>query len=214
MPNGIAEPPMTLITLVSALAATMMSPIAPIQTSPVITNSVAVDQEAIRQGMRSQNPMVGGMMMSAQKDIVDNAVNSADHTTLVAAIKAAGLVDTLKSMGPFTVFAPTNAAFAMLPAGTVDSLLMAENKDKLSKILTYHVVAGKFDYDTLARLIRTGKGSTTLMSVGGGRLVAMMNGAHNMVIKDEHDDIASISTYDVRQSNGIIHVITKVLLPR
>jgi uncharacterized surface protein with fasciclin (FAS1) repeats len=205
---------MTLITLVSALAAIIMSPIVPIQTSPAMTNPVAVDQEAIRQGMRSQNPMVGGMMMSAQKDIVDNAVNPADHTTLVAAIKAAGLVDTLKSMGPFTVFAPTNAAFAMLPAGTVDSLLMAENKDKLSKILTYHVVAGKFDYDTLARLIRTGKGSTTLMSVGGGRLVAMMNGAHNMVIKDEHDDIASISTYDVRQSNGIIHVITKVLLPR
>jgi uncharacterized surface protein with fasciclin (FAS1) repeats len=191
-----------------------MSPIAPIQTSPVMTNPVAVDQEAIRQGMRSQNPMVGGMMMSAQKDIIDNAVNSSEHTTLVAAVKAAGLVDTLKSMGPFTVFAPTNAAFAILPPGTVDSLLMAENKDKLSKVLTDHVVAGKFDYDTLARLIRTGKGSTTLMSVGGGRLVAMMNGAHNIVIKDEHDNIASISTYDVRQSNGIIHVITKVLLPR
>jgi len=212
--SRITKPTMTLITLISALAATMMSPTTSGQAAPVMTNTVVVDQEMISKGMRMQNPMVGGMMMSAQKDIIDNAVNSADHTTLVAAVKAAGLVDTLKSMGPFTVFAPTNAAFGMLPAGTVDSLLMAENKDKLSKILTYHVVAGKFDFNALARLIKTGRGSTTLMTASGGKLVAMMNGAHNIVIKDEHDNVASISTYDVRQSNGIIHVITKVLLPR
>lgn len=195
---------MNLITLFSALATTVVSPSAPVQTN----------QEMQNQGIKMQNPMVGGMMMSDQKDIIDNAVNSPDHTTLVAAVKAAGLVDTLKGKGPFTVFAPTNSAFGMLPAGTVDNLLMAENNTQLSKVLNYHVIAGKFDYMALSRLIRAGSGSTVLTTVAGGKLVATMNGEHNIVIKDENDGIASISTYDLRQSNGIIHVITKVLLRR
>ena len=157
--------------------------------------------------------MVGGMEMLPSKDIVDNAVNSADHTTLVAAVKAAGLVDTLKSTGPFTVFAPTDAAFGKLPAGTVDTLVKPENKATLTKILTYHVVAGKVDYDSLAKMIKAGDGMATLKTVSGGTLTAMMNGKHNIVLKDEKGNVANISTYDVYQSNGVIHVIDHVLMP-
>src|SRR6202453_2177425 len=133
----------------------------------------------------SKNPMVGGQEMYPTKDIIDNAVNSADHTTLVAAVKAAGLVDTLKGPGPFTVFAPTNEAFAKLPAGTVDNLLKPENKATLVKILTYHVVAGKYDYNAIAKLIKAGGGKASLKTVSGGTLWFMMNGDHNIVIKDE-----------------------------
>ncbi len=158
--------------------------------------------------------MVGGEAMLPAKDIVDNAVNSVDHTTLVAAVKAAGLVETLKGKGPFTVFAPTNSAFAELPAGTVDSLLKAENKATLSKVLTYHVVAGKVDAAALMKQIKAGKGSATLKTVSGGTLTAMMNGPMNVVIKDEKGNVASISTYDVYQSNGVIHVVDNVLMPR
>ena len=158
--------------------------------------------------------MVGGMEMLPSKDIVDNAVNSADHTTLVAAVKAAGLVDTLKSTGPFTVFAPTDAAFGKLPAGTVDTLVKPENKATLTKILTYHVVAGKVDYDSLAKMIKAGDGMAMLKTVSGGTLTAMMNGKHNIVLKDEKGNVANISTYDVYQSNGVIHVIDHVLMPQ
>lgn len=158
-------------------------------------------------------PMVGGQAMYPSKDIVDNAVNSADHTTLVAAVKAAGLVDTLKSQGPFTVFAPTNAAFAALPAGTVDSLLKPENKSGLTRVLTYHVVPGKMDTTALQKAIKAGNGTATLKTVSGGMLWAMMNGDRNIVLRDEKGAVASISTYDVYQSNGVIHVIDHVVLP-
>jgi uncharacterized surface protein with fasciclin (FAS1) repeats len=157
--------------------------------------------------------MVGGMAMYPSKDIVDNAVNSGDHTTLVAAVKAAGLVETLKGAGPFTVFAPTDAAFARLPAGTVDTLVKPENKAALTKILTYHVVAGKLDYGALAKLIKKGDGTATLTTVAGGTLTVMMNGMHNIVVKDEKGNVANISTYDVYQSNGVILVIDRVLMP-
>ena len=157
---------------------------------------------------------VGGMSMFPAKDIVDNAVNSRDHTTLVAAVKAAGLVETLKSKGPFTVFAPVNAAFGALPAGTVDMLLMPQNKAKLTKVLTYHVVAGQLDAATLESRIREGKGSAKLTTVAGTQLTVKMNGPRNVVVVDEAGNTASISTYDVRQSNGIIHVVDRVLLPR
>ena len=158
--------------------------------------------------------MVGGQSMYPTKTIVDNAVNSADHTTLVAAVKAAGLVQTLSSKGPFTVFAPTNNAFNALPTGTVANLLKPENKAALTKVLTYHVVAGKIDADDLMKLIRKGRGTARLQTVSGGYLWAMMNGKRNIVIKDESGNVASISTYDVAQSNGVIHVIDRVLLPR
>ncbi|WP_426113871.1 fasciclin domain-containing protein [Massilia sp. PWRC2] len=158
--------------------------------------------------------MVGGQAMMASRDIVDNAVNSADHTTLVAAVKAAGLVDTLKGKGPFTVFAPTNAAFAKLPAGTVDTLVKPESKPTLTKILTYHVVAGKYDFMALSNAIKKGGGKAELATVAGGKLSFMMNGMHNIAITDEMGGHASISTYDVYQSNGVINVIDSVLMPK
>ncbi|MFJ3047036.1 fasciclin domain-containing protein [Herbaspirillum chlorophenolicum] len=169
---------------------------------------------ALAQSMsHEQTVMVGGQSMLPSKDIVDNAVNSADHTTLVAAVKAAGLVDTLKGKGPFTVFAPVNSAFAALPAGTVDTLLKPESKAMLTKILTYHVVAGKLDMKELVKLIKAGGGTAELKTVSGGKLWVMMNGPHNIVLKDEKGGIADISTYDVYQSNGVIQVIDRVLLP-
>ena len=156
---------------------------------------------------------VGGQPMFASKNIVENAVNSADHTTLVAAVKAAGLVDTLETKGPFTVFAPTNEAVAALPAGTVDTLLKPENKAMLTKVLTYHVVAGRLDFASLHKLIDAGNGSATLKTVAGETLTAMLNGPHNIVIADAKGNVAHITTYDVTQSNGVIQVIDKVLLP-
>ena len=157
--------------------------------------------------------MVGGAPMLASKDIIDNAVNSKDHTTLVAAVKAAGLVDTLKSAGPFTVFAPTNAAFAALPAGTVDTLLKPENKAMLSGILTYHVVAGKFDAAAISKMIADGKGSASIKTVAGGTLVAKSAGG-KVTVTDEKGGSATVTIADVYQSNGVIHVIDKVLLPK
>jgi uncharacterized surface protein with fasciclin (FAS1) repeats len=157
--------------------------------------------------------MVGGAPMLASKDIIDNAVNSKDHTTLVAAVKAAGLVDTLKGPGPFTVFAPTNAAFAALPAGTVDTLLKPENKAMLSGILTYHVVAGKMDAAALTKAITDGKGSASLKTVAGGTLTAKAMGGKVMVT-DEKGGSATVTIADVYQSNGVIHVVDKVLLPK
>jgi uncharacterized surface protein with fasciclin (FAS1) repeats len=158
--------------------------------------------------------IVGGKAMSPSKDIIDNAVNSADHTTLVAAVKAAELVETLKGAGPFTVFAPTNDAFENLPAGTVDGLLKPEAKDKLTKILTYHVVAGKFTAEDIAKAITQGGGKAELKTVAGGKLVATLNGPKNVVVKDESGNTANIVTYDVLQSNGVIHVIDRVVLPK
>lgn len=165
------------------------------------------------QSKQSMNPMVGGQAMYASKDIVDNAVNSADHTTLVAAVKAAGLVETLKGKGPFTVFAPTNAAFAQLPAGTVDNLLKPENKGTLTSVLTYHVVPGRLDAEALMAAVKQGNGTATLKTASGGTLSVMMNGPRNLVVKDAKGQVANISVYDVYQSNGVILVIDKVLLP-
>lgn len=155
---------------------------------------------------------VGGAPMFASKDIVDNAVNSKDHTTLVAAVKAAGLVDTLKGAGPFTVFAPTNAAFSMLPAGTVDTLLKPENKPALTKVLTYHVVPGRITAADLATRIRAGRGRAMLKTVEGENLTASMDGS-SIMIADEKDGRSRVSIADVLQSNGVIHVVDKVLLP-
>ena len=157
--------------------------------------------------------MVGGAPMLASKDIIDNAVNSKDHTTLVAAVKAAGLVETLKGKGPFTVFAPTDDAFAALPAGTVETLLKPENKAMLSGILTYHVVAGKMDAAALTKAIAAGGGKATLKTVAGGNLTAMTSGGKVMVM-DEKGGSATVSIADVYQSNGVIHVVDKVLLPK
>ena len=157
--------------------------------------------------------MVGGAPMLASKDIIDNAVNSKDHTTLVAAVKAAGLVDTLKSAGPFTVFAPTNAAFAALPAGTVDTLLKPENKGMLSGILTYHVVAGKFDAAAISKMIADGKGMSAIKTVAGGTLVAKAAGG-KVTLTDEKGGVSTVTIADVYQSNGVIHVIDKVMLPK
>ena len=162
--------------------------------------------------LAAKNPMVGGQEMFPTKNIVQNAVNSADHTTLVAAVKAAGLVDTLQGAGPFTVFAPTNAAFGKLPAGTVDTLLKPENKDALTKVLTYHVVAGRMSAMDLKKAIKAGKGTAELGTVSGGKLWAMMKG--NMIqLKDEKGGIATVTQADVFQSNGVIHVIDTVVLP-
>ena len=162
----------------------------------------------------AQTVTVGGQPMYSTKDIVDNAVNSADHTTLVAAVKAAGLVATLKSKGPFTVFAPVNDAFRDLPDGTVASLLKPENKMALTKVLTYHVVPGIWSAAALEKAIRKGHGSTMLKTASGGTLTASMNGERNIVIADESGGVARISTYDVFQSNGVIQVVDKVLLPK
>ena len=157
--------------------------------------------------------MVGGAPMYSNKDIIDNAVNSKDHTTLVAAVKAAGLVDTLKGPGPFTVFAPTNAAFAALPAGTVDTLLKPESKPTLTKVLTYHVVAGKMDSAALSKAIDAGGGKATLTEVSGGMLTATKSGS-TIMLTDESGGMAHVTIADVVQSNGVIHVVDKVLLPK
>ncbi len=157
--------------------------------------------------------MVGGAPMLATQNIIENAVNSKDHTTLVAAVKAAGLVETLQGPGPFTVFAPTNAAFAALPAGTVDSLLKPENKPALTKVLTYHVVAGKWDAAAIAKMIADGKGMATIKTVAGGSLTAKASGK-TIMLTDEKGGTAHVTIADVYQSNGVIHVVDKVLLPQ
>lgn len=155
---------------------------------------------------------VGGAAMYPSKDIVSNAVNSKDHTMLVAAVKAAGLVETLQSAGPFTVFAPTNAAFNLLPAGTVDNLLKAENKATLTTILTYHVVAGKLTATDIMKLIKAGNGTATLKTVAGGSLTLGVKGG-KLGVTDEKGGVAYVTIKDVNQSNGVIHVVDHVLLP-
>jgi len=161
----------------------------------------------------AQTVRVGGQAMFPTKTIVGNAVNSADHTTLVAAVKAAGLVDTLNGPGPYTVFAPVNAAFAELPAGMVDNLLRPENKPVLTKVLTYHVVAGKYDSARLRALIQAGGGTAQLKTVEGDTLQFTMNGPSNILVRDDKGGQADITILDVNQSNGVIHVIDKVLMP-
>ena len=157
--------------------------------------------------------MVGGAPMLPTKDIIDNAVNSKDHTTLVAAVKAAGLIETLKGPGPFTVFAPTNAAFAALPAGTVDTLLKPENKAMLTTVLTYHVVPGKWDAASLVKQIMDDNGLSKLKTASGGTLTAKASGG-KVMLTDEKGGTATVTIADVYQSNGVIHVVDKVLLPK
>ncbi len=159
-----------------------------------------------------KDPDVGGAPMYPSKTIVENAVNSPIHKTLVAAVKAAGLVDTLNGTGPFTVFAPTDDAFNKLPAGTVDTLVKPENKDQLTKILTYHVVPGKISSKELAKMIKKGGGTATLKTVEGGTLKATMSGSI-ITLTDEKGGTATITTADVFQKNGVIHVIDTVLMP-
>jgi len=156
---------------------------------------------------------VGGAGMYPSKNIVDNAMNSKDHTTLVAAVKAAGLVETLQGKGPFTVFAPTNDAFGMLPAGTVESLVKPENKAQLTAILTYHVVAGRLDSKELEKWIKKGNGTAELTTIAGGKLWVMKKDG-KWWIKDEMGGVAAITIPNVYQSNGVIHVIDHVLMPK
>ena len=170
-------------------------------------------QAQSKMNMSGGTKMVGGAAMYPTKDIIDNAVNSKDHTTLVAAVKAAGLVETLKGAGPFTVFAPTNEAFDKLPKGTVATLVKPENKAALTKILTYHVVAGKMDSKAIAAAIKKGKGKAELTTVEGGKLWAWMEGK-KLVLKDEKGGMSTVTIADVYQKNGVIHVVNSVLMPK
>ena len=160
----------------------------------------------------AQTKMVGGAEMYPTKNIVENAVNSKDHTTLVAAVKAADLVSTLSSDGPFTVFAPTNAAFEKLPEGTVETLLKPENKKQLQTVLTYHVIAGKFNAEDVVNAIKKGYGKAELKTVSGGTLTATLDGKQ-VKIEDANGNVATVTIADVDQSNGVIHVVDTVLLP-
>jgi len=197
--------------LATSMAACSQQPAAvdPV-AAPMTTEAMAPTMEPAP--MASTNPMVGGAEMLPSRDIVDNASNSQDHTTLVAAVQAAELVDTLKSAGPFTVFAPTNAAFDALPAGTVDGLLQPSAKADLTKILTYHVVSGQVDAAALTQQIQAGGGTASLTTVEGGTLTAAAT-AGGVTITDAQGNVANVTTADVMQSNGVIHVVDKVLMP-
>lgn len=177
-----------------------------------LATATALTAASISGAAFAENPMVGGAAMFEDKNIVENAVNSADHTTLVAAVQAAGLVETLSGEGPFTVFAPVNAAFDALPAGTVETLLKLENKDQLTKILTCHVVAGEAMAAAVVGMIEAGGGTASIETVGGCTFEAsLMDG--KVIITDETGGAATVTIADVDQSNGVIHVIDKVLLP-
>ncbi|HZY35879.1 MAG TPA: fasciclin domain-containing protein [Mucilaginibacter sp.] len=179
----------------------------------LIIAAIALAAIAIAPKANAQSdPMVGGAAMYPTKNIVENAVNSKDHTTLVAAVKAAGLVETLESAGPFTVFAPTNEAFNALPAGTVDNLVKPENKETLTKILTYHVVAGRLSSSDLWDKVKAGNGSATLTTVQGGALTVMAKGK-KLYLVDEKGGKSWITISDVNQSNGVIHVVNAVMMP-
>jgi uncharacterized surface protein with fasciclin (FAS1) repeats len=177
----------------------------------VTATLLAIAITAAVAGMK--NPTVGGQEMYPTKNIIQNAVNSADHTTLVAAVKAAELVETLEGAGPFTVFAPTNEAFAKLPAGTVDTLLKPENKGTLTKVLTYHVVAGRLSASDLMKKIKDGNGKAELTTVEGGKLWVMLHDGKHLQLKDEKGGTALVTIGNVFQSNGVIHVIDSVVMP-
>jgi uncharacterized surface protein with fasciclin (FAS1) repeats len=177
----------------------------------VVLSIVALAVTSALAGMK--NPVVGGQEMYPTKNIIENAVNSADHTTLVAAVKAAGLVETLEGSGPFTVFAPTNEAFAKLPAGTVDTLLKPENKATLTKVLTYHVVSGRLSASDLKKQIKEGNGTAQLKTVEGGTIWASLHDGNHIMLKDEKGGTAMVTIPNVFQSNGVIHVIDTVVMP-
>lgn len=187
----------------------------PIRSFALILCAILLVNASFAQKMASNEKTVavGGAPMYPSKNIIENAINSKDHTTLVAAVKAAGLVETLQGAGPFTVFAPTNEAFSMLPKGTVETLLKPENKSTLANILTYHVVPGNLDSKALAKMIKENNGTAMLTTVAGGKLWVMMKG-NKIMLKDEKGGISSISTKDVYQSNGVIHVVDHVALPK
>ena len=197
------------IALLSAVAFSALA-----LTASVIAPASAEDKKMPKSELSGEKTvMVGGAAMFPSKNIIQNAVNSKDHTTLVAAVKAAGLVDTLQGTGPFTVFAPTNDAFAKLPAGAVDNLLKPENKGTLTKVLTYHVVPGRLSSADLRKEIKAGNGSATLKTVAGGTLWASMKG-NDIMLKDEKRGWAKITQANVFQSNGVIHVIDTVVMPQ
>ena len=177
----------------------------------VLMAIIAITVTSAVAGMK--NPVVGGREMYPTKNIVENAVNSADHTTLVAAVKAAGLVETLEGPGPFTVFAPTNEAFAKLPPGTVDTLLKPENKATLTKVPTYHVVSGRLSASDLKKQIKAGNGTAELTTVEGGKLWASLQDGNHIILKDEKGGTALVTIANVFQSNGVIHVIDSVVMP-
>ena len=183
------------------------------QVKKILFVAIAVMFVNVSFAQMDKTVMVGGAAMYPTKNIVENAVNSKDHTTLVAAVKAAGLVETLQSAGPFTVFAPTNSAFNMLPAGTVDNLLMASSKPALTTVLTYHVISGKYNSSDIAKLIKAGNGTAQVKTVAGKNLWIYMEGK-KVAIKDENGGVAYVTIKDVNQSNGVIHVIDHVLLPK
>ncbi len=177
------------------------------------STAIALGSAAFAESHSMANPMVGGAEMFADKNIIENAVNSADHTTLVAAVQAAGLVETLQGEGPFTVFAPTNEAFAALPEGTVDTLLMPENKEMLTQILTCHVVAANAMSDAIAGMIADDGGAHMVPTLGGCMLEAKMDG-DKITLTDENGTVANVTIADVAQSNGVIHVIDAVMTPK
>jgi uncharacterized surface protein with fasciclin (FAS1) repeats len=183
-----------------------------ITIAALLLASFSISFNASAQDKKEASVEVGGAPMYASRNIVENAVNSKDHTTLVAAVKAAGLVETLQSAGPFTVFAPTNSAFEKLPAGTVETLLKPENKGTLTNVLTYHVVAGRMDAKDLMKAIKKGNGTAELKTVQGGRLWVMQDG-DTLKIKDEKGNVARVTISNVFQRNGVIHVLDTVLLP-
>jgi uncharacterized surface protein with fasciclin (FAS1) repeats len=179
----------------------------------LLLTGIAMSGSAQNSAKNEKTVMVGGAAMYPSKNIVENAVNSADHTTLVAAVKAAGLVETLQSSGPFTVFAPTNSAFDLLPAGTVETLVKPENKAMLTGILTYHVVPGRLDSKELTKWIKKGDGTAELTTVAGGKIWLMSKG-NEIWLKDEKGGMAQVNIKDVYQSNGVIHSIDHVLMPK
>jgi uncharacterized surface protein with fasciclin (FAS1) repeats len=183
-----------------------------IATALMFASAPAFAQGAMAMGNMGKTVMVGGAAMYPSKNIIQNAVNSKDHTTLVAAVKAAGLVDTLSGPGPFTVFAPTNEAFAKLPAGTVETLVKPENKETLTKILTYHVVAGKLSAKDLVAMIKAGGGKAVLTTVEGEPLTVTPSGK-TLMLTDAKGGTSLVTIADVNQSNGVIHVVDTVLMP-
>ncbi|HZC56846.1 MAG TPA: fasciclin domain-containing protein [Xanthobacteraceae bacterium] len=182
-------------------------------SAAVVAFAAAVAPAPVLAQMSEKTVTVGGAPMYPSKNIIQNAVNSKDHTTLVAAVKAAGLVDTLEGAGPFTVFAPTNAAFAKLPAGTVDTLLKPGNKATLTKVLTYHVVPGRMTAVSLMKAVKDGEGEAHLKTVAGENLTVKQAGPGKLTITDAKGDVANVTIADVLQSNGVIHVVDTVLLP-
>jgi uncharacterized surface protein with fasciclin (FAS1) repeats len=182
-------------------------------SAAIFAVAAAVAPVPVLAQMSEKTVTVGGAPMYPSKNIIQNAVNSKDHTTLVAAVKAAGLVDTLEGAGPFTVFAPTNAAFAKLPAGTVDTLLKPENKATLTKVLTYHVVPGRMTAVSLMKAVKDGEGEAHLKTVAGEDLTVKQAGPGKLTVTDAKGDVANVTIADVLQSNGVIHVVDTVLLP-